>query len=301
MKRNERVLRLLPISISIATADAILEVLHVLATERVNREIEERLRQGYRNNPAAAQQLDPQATDENDFVQRHINDVGFRAATNLPTYETYTFLSSSGNVQYDDINFDVDDLPKDLSFLSARADGSSGRFVEIKLKTDFRDLNEVRNWSLNQLIVHGEDRDWVNATYERLRGLVEPEVLGTRKFIYGNALKLFWLSAVLLLFAEYRIAKWLFPGFNIQAPLSGTGALLMFGIVLGSLIAFGDFVVPAFAYFFPYFEVEKNSSRGRSAKRNVIKTVGMTIYSGALVNAVFLLFGPTISRLLGHQ
>jgi len=272
-KRTERVLKVPPIEITEELADAVVGELHELAETRANQELE----------------------------QARINDAQIRAIEQIPSYERYTFLSPTSNVQFHRMDFQVKDLPKDLDLIAARADGPNGRFIDLRVQTKFRDFNEVRNWQLNQIIIQGDDPDWVNAVYEKLRGLIDPQRFRTRSFVYGNCLKLFWLSAILLLFAEYRVARWLYPNFTLGAPLSGTGALVMFGILTASLLIFANTMIALYVYWFPYFEVEGNLSRSRTASRKMCTTLLSAIYAAAIVNVLAFLFGPVLARLIGSK
>src|SRR6476646_2692983 len=292
MRREERVLKLPPIAISITTADGVLRELVALSGERRTSEFEQRLRSAYKTDRAGTPALDPEARSEDDFVHRNLANADFWNSANVPSYQSYVFLAPSGNVSFDSADFTVDDLPKDVFFLKARADGLNGRFIEIVMKTDFSNFNEVRDWKSRQLLVQGDDRNWVNGSYERLRLSLAAEHLQTRGFMYGNVLKLFWLSVVLLLFAEYRAAKWLYPGFSLKQPLSGTGALVMFGILIATVATFAEVGLHLLTHWFPYFEIEGNISRGRAASRKVVLGVASAIYTGAIVNVLWLVFGP---------
>lgn len=300
MKREERVLKIPPLAISLATADKFLAEINSLALEQRDAEFEKRLRNAYRSDRAGTPVLDPAAISEADFVKRNLNNQEFRAMAELPAYQKHIFLAKSGNVIFDSSDFTLEELPKDIYFCKSRADGINGRFIELQLKTDFQDFNDARNWQANQLIVQGEDRNWVNGVYERFRLLIESERLGTRKLVYGNILILFWSSLVLLLFGEYRIAKWLYPTFNLKEPLSGTGALVMFGVLLGSIVMFANLFLPLCTYWFPYFEVEGNISRGRFASRKVVIGVASAIYTAAIINLLALVFGPALVGRFGH-
>lgn len=301
MKREERVFRIRPLAVSQSTANSLVAELNSLATERVGQEFEQRLRVAYKADRAGTPNLDPEARTEDEFVRRNLGNQEFRTMAQLPTNQSYVFLANSGNVSFDFPDFHVEDLPRDVHFVRLRADGINGRFIEVQLKADFKDFNEARNWATNQLLVQGEDRNWVHGVYERLRLLIEPERLATRKTVYGNILTLFWVSVVLLLFGEYRIAKWLYPTFDLKEPLSGTGALVMFGILLGTVLAFGNFALPIYSYWFPYFEIEGNVSRGRLASRKVILGVASAIYTGALVNMLSLVFGSVFTGWISHK
>jgi hypothetical protein len=298
MRRVERVLKVQPLAIGLDTAKEVLQELTSVARERVNSEFEQRLRNAYKADRAGVPKLDPEAATEDDFVSRNSQNADFRLAANLPTYENYVFLGTSGNVSFDTTDFNIEDLPKDIHFVKARADGRNGRFIEIQLKTYFVDFNQARNSDLNQILVQGEDPNWVNGVYEKIRVRIAAERLATRHFIYGNILKLFWLTLVLFLFAEYRIAKWLYPGFNLKEPLSGTGALVMFGVLFATVVALGDLAIPLLVYWFPYFEIEKNLSRRRLASRAAVKGIASAAYTAAILNVVTLVFGPPLARWL---
>jgi hypothetical protein len=244
--------------------------------------------------------MDPVARTEDEFVQRNRNNQEFWKMANIPTYQNYVFLAKSGNVSFDDSGFSIADLPKDIFFLKMRADGS-GRFIEVQMKTDFRDFNDVRNWQTRQLIVQGEDRNWVTGVYERLKQLVDSEQLKTRGLIYRNILKVFWVTILLVLFAEYRAVRWLSTGFSLTRPLSGTGALVMFGVLLGTLVVVAELGIAMLTYWFPYFEIEGNVSRGRTESRKLVASIASTVYTGAIVNALVLIFGPALANLIGQH
>jgi len=301
MKREERVLRIPPIAVSDATASAFIKELGDLAVARRNSEFEQRLRTAFKSDRATGNpQMDPEARSEDDFVRRNLDNQNFWQMANIPSYHNYIFLAKSGNVIFDDSDFNIEDLPKDVFFLKARADGVNGRFIEVHLKNDFKDFNEVRDLTKRQLLVQGEDRNWVTGVYERFKLLVDSERLQTRSLIYGNVTKVYWLTVVLILFAEYRAAKWLFRSFGLSQPLSGTGALLMFGVLLGTLVIVAELGFAMLKYWFPYFEIEGNVSRGRAASRRFIATIASTIYTGAILNALVLIFGPTFATWIGR-
>jgi len=300
-RKTERVLKVRPIEISLDVADAIVAELHNLAEGRTIQELEQRLRWTYRNNPQATRQMDPAAVDEDDFVRRNTVNPDVRAGAQISSYERYTFLAPDANVQYEGSDFHISDVPKDINVVIARGDGVNGRFIELRLQTKFKDFSEVRNEQLNQILIQGDDLNWVNAAYERLRGLIEPQYLKTRQVIYGNCLKFFWSSVVLLLFAEYRITKWVQPSFNLQSPLSGTGALVMFGVLTASVVVFANTIIAAFTCWFPFFEIEQNLSRSRTASRKLVLAVLMAIYTAAAVNVVALVFGPILKRLVSSS
>jgi hypothetical protein len=301
MKREERVLKIPALAISTETADALLCELSKLAAERRNTEFEQRLRAAYKTDRAGTPNMDPDAQSEDEFVRRNLANQDFWRMANLPTYQNYVFLAKSGNVSFDETGFTGADLPKDIFFLKARADGLNGRFIEVQLKTDFKDFNEVRDWKTRQLLVQGEDRNWVTGVYERLKLLVDSERLQTRSFIYGNILKVFWLTILLVLFAEYRAIRWLSHSFSLTQPLSGTGALVMFGVLLGTVISVAELGIAMLTYWFPYFEVEGNISRGRTASRKLAASIASTIYTGAIINALVLIFGPAFASWIGQH
>ena len=300
MRREERVLKIPPLAISPESGDALLKELSEIAIERRNAEFEQRLRAAYKSDRAGTPVMDPAARTEDEFVQRNRDNQEFWKMANIPTYQNYVFLAKSGNVSFDDTGFSIADLPKDIFFLKMRADGS-GRFIEVQLKTDFRDFNDVRNWQTRQLIVQGEDRNWVTGVYERLKLLVDSEQLKTRSLIYGNFLKVFWVTILLVLFAEYRAVRWLSTGFSLTRPLSGTGALVMFGVLLGTLVVVAEIGIAMLTYWFPYFEIEGNVSRGRTESRKLVASIASTVYTGAIVNALVLIFGPALANLIGQH
>jgi hypothetical protein len=301
VKREERILRIPAFAINSETTDVFLGELSKLAKEKRNSEFEQRLRAAYKSDRASGNpKMDPIAQSEDEFVRRNFANQDFWKMANIPTYQNYIFLAKSGNVIFDDADFAVADLPKDIFYLKARADGINGRFIEVHLKTDFKNFNEVRDLNSRQLLVQGEDRNWVMGVFERLKLLVESERLRTRGFIYDNVTKVYWLTVLLVLFAEYRAAKWLTHSFSLTQPLSGTGALVMFGILLGTLVVVAELGFGMVTYWFPYFEIEGNISRGRMASRKVVAGIASTIYTGAILNALILILGPTFAVWIGH-
>ena len=301
MKREERVLKIPSFAISTETASAFFGELTKIASEKRNSEFEQRLRAAYKSDRASGNpKMDSAAQSEDEIVQRNLANQDFWKMANIPTYQNYIFLAKSGNVIFDDADFAVGDLPKDIFYLKARADGINGRVIEVHLKTDFKNFNEARDLNSRQLLVQGEDRNWVTGVYERLKLLIDSERLQTRGFIYGNITKAYWLTVLLVLFAEYRTAKWLTQSFSLTQPLSGTGALVMFGILLGTLAVAAEFGFAMLTYWFPYFEIEGNISRGRLASRKVVASITSTIYTGAILNALILIFGRTFATWIGH-
>ncbi len=256
MKREERVLRIPAFAISKETADVFLSELTKLAKERWTSEFEQRLRTAYKSDRATEKpQLDPAAQSEDEFVRRNFDNQDFWKAANIPTYQNYIFLAKSGNVIFDDADFEIPDLPKDIFYVKARADGINNRFIEVHLKTDFKNFNEARDLNNRQLLVQGDDRNWVTGVYDRLKHLIDAERLQTRGFIYRHITKVYWLTVLLVLFGEYRAAKWFNHNFSLSQPLSGTGALVMFGILLGTLVVVAELGFAMLTYWFPYFEI----------------------------------------------
>lgn len=300
-RRTERVVKVAPLYISATLAETIVAELHQLAVQRNRQELEQRMRAAYQSDPRPWQQYDPAATTEDAFVNRHLEDPHIQAIAQIPSYERYTFLAHSSNVQFDGPNFQMGDLPRDVDTVNMRADGPNGRFIQVNLQSKFKDFNEVRNWQLNQILIQAEDSNWVNAICERFRGLLEPQRFRIRALVYRNSLKLFWASVVLLLFAEYRLARWLYPTFNLKTPLSGTGALIMFGVLLANLIALVDISIAGFCYWFPFFEIEENLSRSRTASQKTVTATLSAIYIAATLNVLAFVFGPAVGRLIGHS
>lgn len=301
MKREERVLRIPPLTISKRTATSFIDELHGLAHDKRNAEFEQRLRAAYKSDRASGHpQMDTGAQSEDEFVRRNMANQEFWTMANIPTYQNYIFLAKSGNVIFDDSDFEIGDLPKDVFYMRARADGINGRFIELHLKTDFKNFNEVRDLNHKQLLVQGEDRNWVTGVYDRFRVLVDAERFQTRGLIYDHLTKVYWITVLLVLLAEYRAARWLYSSFSLTQPLSGTGALVMFGILLGTLISVAELGFAMLTYWFPYFEIEGNISRGRSASRRVVASITSTVYTGAIVNALVLIFGPRFASWIGH-
>lgn len=302
MKREERVLKIPAFAISKETGDVFLSELSRLAKERRDSEFEQRLRTAYKSDRASGKppELDPAAQSEDEFVRRNLQNQEFWKAANIPTYQSYIFLAKSGNVIFDDADFKIMELPKDIFYLKARAEGINGRFIEVHLKTDFKNFNEARDLNNRQLLVQGDDRNWVTGVYDKLKLLIESERLQTRGFIYSNILKVYWLTVILVLFAEYRGAKWINHRFSLSQPLSGTGALVMFGILLGTLVVVAELGFAMLTYWFPYFELEGNISRGRAASRKVVAGIASAIYTGAIVNVIVLILGPTVAAWIGH-
>jgi hypothetical protein len=301
VKREERVLKIPAFMISSETADVFLRELSALANDRRNAEFEQRLRTAYKSDRASGTpQMDLLAQSEDEFVQRNLMNQEFWRIANISTYQNYIFLAKSGNIIFDDAGFVVADLPKDIFYLKARADGINSRFIEMHLKTDFKNFHEARDQNSRQLLVQGEDRNWVTGVYERLKLLVESERFQTRGFVYTNIAKIFWLTVLLVLFVEYRAAKWLTHSFSLTQPLSGTEALIMFGILLGTLVVVAELGFAMLTYWFPYFEIEGNISRRRLASRKIVVSVISTIYTGAILNALVLIFGPTFANWIGH-
>jgi hypothetical protein len=75
----------------------------------------------------------------------------------------------------------------------------------------------------------------------------------------------------------------------------------MFGVLLGTLIVVAELGIAMLKYWFPYFEIEGNISRGRMASRKVVASIASTIYSGAIINALVLIFGPAFASWIGKH
>lgn len=289
MKKVEKVLYISPLAFSSETAKKLIAEFHSIAQEKTRAETQQRLRNTYRNSPEFARQFDPEAHTEEEFVTRNLEREEVKIATNLPSFERYIFLSKESNVIFEDSEFDIADLPKDLRSLSLRAETQDGGFITLAAKTHFENFNDLRNKANNQLIVQGPNINWVNGTYERMRSLLISERKNTRTFVYGNSLILFWTSVVLLLFTEYWIVRFLIPSFNLRQPLSGTGALVMFSVLFGSIVVLGNLIIGFYTYCFPYFEIEGNLSRPRAASRTIVAAIISALYIGTIVNLVRML------------
>ncbi|MBZ5508348.1 MAG: hypothetical protein LAO78_23045 [Acidobacteriia bacterium] len=293
--KTERTLRVPSLTISVETADKIIAELHKIAEEKMLPQVEQRLRTAYKANPAEALRVDPGANDENSFVARNLDNQTLRGAMNLDSAEKYAFLSPNSNVQFDNPTFQMEDLPKDVFLVICRADGIN-RFIEIKLRSQFKDFNDLNDKQANQILIQGSNAEWVNATYQNFQHWIDAEKRRTRNFVYQNSRPLFWLSMVLVCFGEYAAAKLVNPAFNLQAPLSGTGALLMFGVLLATLIVGADLCIRLYIYWFPYFEIDTNLSRARTEARTLVKTFLIALYTFAVLNAAKLMLASALKR-----
>jgi hypothetical protein len=299
MNRSERILRLPSLEISLQTAERILEVLHEIAQDHTDHEAGQRLRQAYQQSSNAIVQEDPEATTADLFVQRHIRDPKYLAVMNLPSYERYVFISQAESVEFQDVQFALRDLPSDINSIYIKVDGGN-HLVEIKLNSNFNDLLQVANKQLNQVVVQGTDATWVSGIYQKIDQLFRPEIKQIRTFVYGNVRLFSWAVAVLAWMAEYSLARLLHPQFNISSPLSGTGAILLFAVLLGTILLIGNLALPIYSFWFPHFELEGNISRSRSATRNFIAGVMVALLTGGIVNTLNLLFSGFIHRGTGH-
>ena len=295
--KTERTLRVPSMTISIETADKILAELHTLAEEKMLPQVEQRLRNYFKANPAEALRVDPDAADEGTFVARNLANQAMRAQMNLESSEKYVFLSPNSNIQFDNPNFDIDNLPKDIFFVICRADGIN-RFIEIKLKSRFKDFNDLNDPQVNQVLIQGANAEWVNATYQKFEHWIQAEKGKTRTFVYTNSRPLFWISMVLVCFAEYTIARLFNPMFTLQAPLSGTGALLMYGILLATTLLGAEAFIHLYPYWFPFFEIEKNLSRTRVESKALAKAFLIAAYTFAILNAGKLVLTSVYARLI---
>jgi hypothetical protein len=245
------------------------------------------------------QQEDPEATTADLLVQRHFRDPKYVAMMNLPPYERYVFISRTENVEFQDIQFALKDLPSDINSVYIKIDGGD-HFVEIKLNSKFENFFQVTDSKLNQVLIQGADPTWVSGTYHKIDQLLGPEKKLIRTFVYKNARAFFWIIAVLAWTAEYSLTRWRYPQFNISSPLSGTGAILLFVVLFGTILILGNFVLPIYAFWFPHFEFEGNISRSRLAARKFVAGIILTLLTSAVINTLNLLFSGLIHRATGH-
>ncbi len=299
MKRSERILRLPSLEISLQTADRILEILHEVAQSRIDKEAEQRLRTVYGQDSGPALKEDPASTTVDLFVSRHLRDPKLLAMMKLPSYERYVFTSRAENVEFRDPQFELKELPSDVQSAYIKVEGIE-RFIEIKLNANFANFNQITDQGANQILIQGEEPAWVSGTYHRIDQLIRLERKQIRTLIYRYARPIFWLLVVLVWTSEYSVVSWANPGFKISAPLSGTGAIVLFGVLLGTVLALANLIIPMYCFWFPYFEFEGNISRPRLASRKFIAGIVTAIFTGAVINTIHLLFAGLIHRATGH-
>ncbi len=288
MNRYERVFRVPAVILPEAAALKVGEQIHLLAEQRIDAEMRERLRNIFRTNPAGARALDPAAADENDFVERNYQNDAFRSFV-APAYaERYTFLAPSGNVQFIGDDWELKDIPKDIDAVFARADGPQDNFIDVQLKARFRNYNELDDDNVNRVIVHGSEVAWVNHVYTAISEAVKPEQDAIRNLVYKYMVAWTWLTFALTLFLEYKAARILVPGFSFNSQLSSLAVLVIFSILFANIIIIGNFFVRVIGFLYPYFEFPDNLSRRRTDYRRPI-AIGIAAAYGAALLALFTL------------
>jgi hypothetical protein len=288
VNRYEKIIRVPSITITQAAGVKISEQLHILAEQRTTAELQARLGNLYRSNPAQATLMDPGARDELAFVQRNITNNAYRQLL-YPAYaEKYTFLSRHGNVMFVGNDFELKDIPRDVDGVVGRADGPQTEFIDINLKARFDNYNDLIDRNNNRVIIQGNDSEWVNDVYEKINQAVSPEKNPVRDILYRYLVAWTWLTYGLVLLLEYRIARFLIPGFGFRSPLNGLAVLVIFLFLFLNVIAVTQFFIRVVGYLYPFFEFDANLSRGRTAYRKPV-ALAITALYGAVIVALFKL------------
>jgi hypothetical protein len=300
VRRHELILQIPSVTVAKETAEKLIEELHALAEQRATTEFAGRLRAAYRADPAEALKIDPQAAGEQNFVERNMANLALRQFVPASAYEKYTFLSESKNVQVEGDDLRLEDLPKDLDMFIARADGPAGRWVNVQMKARFVDFNDARNRAVRQIVIQGDDPDWVAGVHARLKSLVEPERNAVRDWVYRHILFVFWATVLLVATMEYRLVQRILPTTSLEKPLGTLGTMLVVGVLLGTTVMMAELFLKGYGYFFPYFEVDGNLSRSRFGLRTVVVAGLTAFYVAAFTTAAYWIVGPKLARLFGH-
>jgi hypothetical protein len=283
MNRYERILHVPSIVVTKEVAEKVGELIHSLAQQRVDAEMRERLRNIFRANQAAAFGLDPVAASEDAFVQGNYQNETLRSFIAPAFAEKYTFISPRGNVQFVGDDWSLDDIPKDIDVVIARADGPSGNFIEIRLNARFANYNDLVDQNNNRMIVQGDDARWVNDVYERIRQAVEPQRKAVRSIVYNYMVAWNWLTFALVVFLEYKVVRIVLPAFGFNSSLSPLAVLSMFVVLFVNLILVANFFIKVVGFLYPHFEFEANLSQSRTDYRKPIALGIAALYCAAIV------------------
>lgn len=204
------------------------------------------------------------------------------------TSQKFVFLSDTENIVMEQEPVFKEQLPPDIKLFYLKIEGPNA-FVEVKSRCRFSNFTEISDATLNSITIQGRNPVAVRGLESRIRQLVMPQRFQTRTIFYFFPLTWFWSSLVLLWFAEYRVMRLIHPSLALGSPLSALGAIVIFAIALGTALVYGNFILPVFSHFFPYFEIEGNISNSRSGAQMLVGGVWASILASGIWNLIDLL------------
>lgn len=214
----------------------------------------------------------------------------FAAFIGQITAQKYIFLSKTENIVIEEMPIFQQQLPRDVHLMYFKLE-SADRFIEVKNRSRFRGFGESSDRSLNEVVIQAPNPVLVRGLHTRIASILEPQRFVLRTLVYRYPLVWYWLTLVLLWFGEYRVLRVLRPAVGLNDPLSALGAILILAIGLGTALVYANFIVPFFAYWFPYFEIEGNLSRHRLSFQKAAGAIMLSLFAAGILNIFFLLKG----------
>lgn len=213
----------------------------------------------------------------------------FHAFVGQDATSKYIFLSKSESIAVEnEVEVYRNQLPPDVNLIYLKIEHPN-IFVEVKCRTRFRNLTEVADKSLNEIVIHGPNPVAVRGLGVKVENLLKPQRFLIRTAFYRYPLSWLWVTLLLLWFGEYRIANLLVPALSLRSPLSALGAILIFAFSLGTALVYINVVLPFFTCWFPYFEIEGNISTHRSAFQKLVGGLWLSLLATGLINTFHLL------------
>ena len=200
----------------------------------------------------------------------------------------FVFLSKTESIVIDEILSSVHQLPPDVNAIYIKIEGQDS-FVELKNRTNFKNFNEVSDAQLNSLTIQGPNPVSVRGLEAKVQQFLRPERFIVRTLFYRCPLLCFWGSLIILWFAEYRVLRAILPTMTVQGPLSALSAIFLFAGAVGSMIVYANLVIPAFSYWFPYFEIEGNLSRHRLGAQKAVAALWLSVLATGVWNLLSLI------------
>ncbi len=208
----------------------------------------------------------------------------FEAFVGGVTTQKYVFLAKTESIVIEEASYEKNSLPPNIDVVYIKIEGQHA-FVEIKIRSRFKNLGEIRDRSLNSITIQGPNPVAVRGLRYKVDLVLKPHRFLIRTIFYRAPLTWFWSTLILLWFAEYRLGQFM----HASSTLSGLGAILLLSVALGTALVYANCVLAMFNYWFPYFEIENNLSSHRVSGQKFVGAVWASIVAAGIWNLCSLL------------
>lgn len=227
--------------------------------------------------------LQPAETRE-EFVEKNLKNDKLMQLYMSIYGDKWIFASRHGSMEVVGTSFDSLHLPKDLDAVQVNVNGPAGKAILINALGKFDPTKETAPF--NQVLVQGNDDQWVTATHGKLSNSLMPHRKLGRTLVYRFFLVFALLTFLALCAIEFRLYKAFRPDFTLATPLTGLNLLVGFLLLAINMRIADRGFLAGLQYTFPYFELEANLSQPRIDMRRWVMLTLVTVYGVAIATVL---------------